>query len=82
MIAVIEAFQGAGRNFLVTNPPGQLQDETEIDITHEALIRRWPQLSDPTRDPVKNEPVGWVRRELEGRPTLAGARGTGTRFPQ
>jgi WD40 repeat protein len=65
MIAVIEAFQGAGRNFLVTNPPGQLQDETEIDITHEALIRRWPQLSDPTRDPVKNEPVGWVRREFE-----------------
>ena len=65
VIAVIEAFQGAGRNFLVTNPPGQLQDETEIDITHEALIRRWPQLSDPTRDPVKNEPVGWVRREFE-----------------
>jgi hypothetical protein len=65
MIAVIEAFRGTGRNFLVTNPPGPLEDETEIDITHEALIRRWPQLSDPTRDPVKNEPAGWVRREFE-----------------
>ena len=27
MIAVIEAFRGAGRNFLVTNPPGPLEDD-------------------------------------------------------
>ena len=65
MIAVIEGFRGAGRNFLVTNPPGPLEDTTEIDISHEALIRRWRQLSDPTRDPVRNEPVGWVLREFE-----------------
>jgi hypothetical protein len=65
VIAVIEAFRGAGRNFLMTNPPGPLEDATEIDISHEALIRGWRQLSDPARDPVRNEPVGWTRREFE-----------------
>ena len=62
MIAVIEAFQAHNRNFLMTNPPGPLEETTEIDISHEALIRCWQRLSDPTRDPVRNEPVGWVRR--------------------
>ena len=65
MIAVIEAFQAPNRNFLMTNPPGPLEETTEIDISHEALIRCWQRLSDPTRDPVRNEPVGWVRREFE-----------------
>jgi tetratricopeptide (TPR) repeat protein len=63
--AVIEAFRRAGRNFLMTDPPGPLQDGTEIDVSHEALIRRWQQLSDPTRDPVRNEPIGWMWREFE-----------------
>src|SRR5262249_18523459 len=65
MIAVIEAFRGANRNFLMTNSPGPLEETTEIDISHEALIRCWRRLSDPTRDPVRNEPVGWVWREFE-----------------
>ena len=63
--AVIEVFSGAGRNFLMTNPPDSIEDSTEIDVSHEALIRRWRKLSDPTRDPVKNEPAGWVWREFE-----------------
>jgi uncharacterized protein YjbI with pentapeptide repeats len=63
--AVIEAFRAAGRSFLVTNPPGRLEDDTEIDVSHEALVRHWRQLSDPTRDPRTNEPVGWLWREFE-----------------
>jgi hypothetical protein len=63
--AVVEAFRAPGRNFFTTNPPGPLDDNTEIDISHEALIRHWQQLSDPTRDPRRNEPVGWLWREFE-----------------
>jgi uncharacterized protein YjbI with pentapeptide repeats len=63
--AVIQAFRAAGRNFLTSNPPDLFDDDTEIDVSHEALLRRWRRLSDPTRDPVRNEPVGWVLREFE-----------------
>ncbi len=63
--AVIEAFRGAGRHFLITNRQGPLEDDIEIDVSHEALIRRWRQLSDPARDPVRNEPLGWMWREFE-----------------
>jgi hypothetical protein len=47
--AVIDAFRAPGRNFLTINPLGLLKDDTEIDVSHEALIRRWRQLSDSTR---------------------------------
>ena len=63
--AAIEAFQAAGRNFLTSDPAGLFEDDTEIDVIHEAFIRRWRQLSDATRDTVTNEPVGWVWREFE-----------------
>src|SRR5262249_15066150 len=46
--AVIQAFQAPGRNFLMSNPPDLLDDDTEIDVSHEALLRRWRRLSDPT----------------------------------
>jgi WD40 repeat protein len=63
--AVIEAFRGPGRNFLTANPEGPLADDTEIDVSHEALIRRWRRLSDPTRDAETNQPRGWMWREFE-----------------
>ena len=63
--AVVAAFQAPGRNFLTANPPDRLDDDSEIDVSHEALIRRWRQLSDPTRDAEKNEPAGWMWREFE-----------------
>src|SRR5262249_28643755 len=65
VIAVIEGFRRAGRNFLMTNPSGAIEDRTDVDVSHEALIRRWKRLSDAMRDPVRNEPVGWVLREFE-----------------
>ena len=63
--AVVEAFRAPGRNFLTANPPDRLDDDSEIDVSHEALIRRWRQLSDPTRDAEQNEPAGWMWREFE-----------------
>ena len=67
MIAVIEAFQAPKlQTSSMTNPPGPLEETTEIEFRFtEVLIRCWQRLSDPTRDPVRNEPVGWVRREFE-----------------
>ena len=62
---VVAAFRAPGRNFLMTNPPDRLGDDSEIDVSHEALIRRWRRLSDPARDAEKNEPVGWMWREFE-----------------
>src|SRR5262249_33541822 len=49
VIAVIDAFRAPGRNLLTSNPLGPVKDDTEIDVSHEALIRRWRQLSDSTR---------------------------------
>ena len=62
---VVAAFQAPGRNFLMSNPPDTLEDDSEIDVSHEALIRRWRRLSDPARDAEKNEPVGWMWHEFE-----------------
>jgi tetratricopeptide (TPR) repeat protein len=63
--AVIAAFRAPGRSFLTTNHPGPLEDDTEVDVSHEALIRGWRQLSDPTRDAASNQPAGWMWREFE-----------------
>jgi NACHT domain len=63
--AVIEAFRGAGCNFLTTDPPGTLTDDSKIDISHQALIRHWQRLCNPARDPATKEPVGWMWREFK-----------------
>jgi hypothetical protein len=68
VIAVIDTFRGQGRSFLTINPPEPVVNNTEIDVSHEALIRRWQQLSTPTRDPRTNEPIGWLWREFEDGP--------------
>jgi hypothetical protein len=68
VVAVIDAFRAPGRNLLTTNPEGPLEDSTEIDVSHEALVRHWRQLSASTRlTGVQNDgrPVGWLWREFE-----------------
>ena len=82
MTTVVAAFQAPGRNFLMSNPPDTLDDDSEIDVSHEALIRRWRRLSDPARDAEKNEPVGWMWRRVRGRAAMARARGAGAHVPQ
>jgi len=56
VIAAIQAFQGAGRSFLTSSPPGVLSDDTEIDVSHEAFIRGWTRISEPVH--------GWMSREF------------------
>ena len=48
-LAVVEHFQG----FLATAEPGEMRDESIVDITHEALIRQWRRLR------------GWAQEEAE-----------------
>jgi TPR repeat protein len=43
---VVEAFRDERCNFLLTSPAGALADETDVDISHESLIRQWATLSD------------------------------------
>ena len=65
VLAVVEAFRSPDCSFLTSQPSGELGVDTEIDIGHEALIRRWPRLADDKRDPVTQEPAGWIWREFE-----------------
>ena len=45
VIPVVDAFRGAGRNFLTPPFPDPLDAETTLDISHESLIRQWPTLN-------------------------------------
>lgn len=60
---VIEAFRAEDCCFLSPYEPAKLSDDSEIDISHEALIRRWARISDHT---VENGlPKGWLDREFQ-----------------
>jgi hypothetical protein len=45
VIPVVDAFRGAGRNFLMPPLPVPLAAETTLDISHESLIRQWHTLN-------------------------------------
>ncbi|MGC2238367.1 MAG: hypothetical protein WA584_19590 [Pyrinomonadaceae bacterium] len=49
----IKVFCKEGRTFLIPSPPGELTEETMIDISHESLIRIWGDLK------------GWVKEEVD-----------------
>ncbi len=53
LVPVIEAFRAPGRHFLTPPPPVPLEPDTDIDITHESLIRQWATLR------------RWVREEYQ-----------------
>jgi len=55
--AVVEVFRGAGRSFLMPPPPEPLGEDSVVDISHEALIRRWRTLN------------RWVNEEAEAADT-------------
>ncbi len=44
VIAVAAEFTQSGRNFLVATPPAELTAESDLDISHESLIRNWQRL--------------------------------------
>jgi WD40 repeat protein len=59
---VIAAFSEEDRSFLVTEDPVPEQD-SKIDISHEALIRHWNKLSNEGLDD-NGQPRGWIAREV------------------
>ena len=54
---IIDAFRQDGVSFLTPPQPAAIEDETSIDIGHEALIRCWKKIS--------GEEDGWLKRETE-----------------
>lgn len=53
VIKVVRVFQDDGRNFIMASPPGELSGESDLDISHEALLRQWKRLGD------------WIKEEAE-----------------
>jgi WD40 repeat protein len=53
VIAVVEVFRRSGVNFLVPSPSGELTKDTDIDVSHESLLRQWGSLQ------------GWIKEESE-----------------
>lgn len=63
---IVDAFRRDTVSFLTpyqaTTP--SIGGETVIDISHEALIRTWPRMSDRALD-EHARPVGWIEREAQ-----------------
>jgi hypothetical protein len=57
-IEIIEAFRSSGRTFLTPYPPEPLDVDSEINVSHEALIRRWDKISGTLGT------SGWLSDEL------------------
>jgi formylglycine-generating enzyme required for sulfatase activity len=55
---VVERFAQPDCGFLVRSSG----DDPMIDLGHEALIRCWRQLSDPTMEEITRPPRGWLQR--------------------
>jgi predicted chitinase len=60
---LVEAFSRPGRNFLVS--ASSERGGVEIDVSHEALIRRWRRLGDSNVDPDTGQRAGWLYREFQ-----------------
>ncbi len=53
---VIEAMRAETRSFLRPGPPESIDDDTVIDVGHEALMRCWGRMADPKK--------GWLVEEF------------------
>lgn len=64
--AILDAFRRDGVSFLTPYEAmtPAIEGETVIDISHEALIRAWPRMSDKAIDD-QARPVGWIEREAQ-----------------
>ena len=66
-VAIVDGFRREGVSFLTpyAEMGEEIEGETVIDISHEALIRAWPRMSDKAIDGETAQPVGWVEREAQ-----------------
>jgi tetratricopeptide (TPR) repeat protein len=51
---VVRIFQEEGRNFIMASPWGELNAETVLDISHEALLRQWARLREWLEEEAKS----------------------------
>jgi len=61
--AIVEVFRQPEFSFLTPFPPEKLSDESNISVTHEALLRRWERISSTTFG-ENGRPDGLVYREF------------------
>jgi tetratricopeptide (TPR) repeat protein len=54
---MIDALRAEGASFLTPYSPAAIEDGTIIDISHEALIRCWQRIADPS--------TGWLKQEFD-----------------
>jgi hypothetical protein len=66
-VAIVDGFRREGVSFLTpyAEMGEAIEGETVIDISHEALIRAWPRMSDTAIEAETAQPVGWVEREAQ-----------------
>ncbi|HYD11607.1 MAG TPA: ATP-binding protein [Allosphingosinicella sp.] len=64
--AIVDAFRRDTVSFLTPYEAmtAEIGGESVIDISHEALIRTWPRMSDKAID-ANARPVGWIEREAQ-----------------
>jgi len=55
--SILDAFRAEGVSFVTPYASVPIEDDTVIDISHEALIRCWARIG--------NEKTGWLRREFQ-----------------
>jgi WD40 repeat protein len=53
---ILDAFRKPGVSFITPYEPIAIQTDTNVDISHEALIRRWHRIAD--------HPHGWLQNEF------------------
>lgn len=65
LVPIVNAFAAEGVNFLTHNAPGpdKMGPETKVDISHEALIRKWTLLNGWVGDEAKRAAAYRVWRE-------------------
>ncbi len=64
VLGVIEAFRAPGCAFLVPGSDTPIDDESVIDITHEALIRKWGRLNAWVQEEANNGRIYTRLREV------------------
>lgn len=64
--SIVDAFRRDTVSFLTPYEAmsAEIEGETVIDISHEALIRAWPRMSDKAID-EHARPIGWIEREAQ-----------------
>ena len=62
---VLQPFRKLSASFIMPSGHKPLADGDVVDISHEALIRAWKQINDPTSEETTGRLMGWLQREQD-----------------